>query len=150
MNLDQIKLTGWPKLWMGTLQISAGVLKVSKFKQDQSFACHPSPISETPWRERMALSGTGVYCMNPFSSNTMAPTKHWASPVSPLSLLSRRLLHHWFTCPTGSCRTPASLYCKLAWGDGSHCAHKTHKTRWKLQPCDNDPNFHELIKRLKN
>lgn len=107
---------------------------------------HPSPLS---LRERMALSETGVYCTNPLPSSTSAPIKHWASPTSPHSLLSLRLLHHWFTCPAGACRTPASLYGKLAWGDGLHCACKTHKTRWKFQPCDNDPNFHEPIKRSK-
>lgn len=105
---------------------------------------HPSP-----GREEMAGCGTGVYCMNPLPPSPLAPIKHWASPTSPHSLLSLQLLHHWFKCLTGACRTPTSLYCKLAWGDGSHCAHKTHKTQWKFQPWDNDPNFHEAIKHSK-
>lgn len=105
---------------------------------------HPSP-----WRERMAQRGTRVYCMNPLPLSPLAPIKHWASPTSPHSLLSLQLLHHWFKCLTGACRTPTSLHCKLAWGDGSHCAHKTHKTQWKFQPWDNDPNFHEPIKQSK-
>lgn len=100
--------------------------------------------------ERVALNKTGVYCVNNrLPSSTSATIEHWVFPISPCSLLSLWLLHHWFICPIGACRTPSSLFCKLAWGDGSHCAHKTHKTRWKFQPCDNDPNFHEPIKRSK-
>lgn len=125
------------------------MLNVSRFGEDQSFACHSLPISETPWRERMALHGTGVYCINPLSSNTLAPSKHCPSPILPCSLLPLWLQHHWFTCPTGACRTPASLCWKLAWGDGSQCAHRTHKTQWKFQLCDNDPDFHEFVKRSK-
>lgn len=36
---------------MGTLQFCVGVWKVSKYEQDQSFVCHPSPITSLLERE---------------------------------------------------------------------------------------------------